>query len=213
MKNIGGDKHDAHYRYKRNIIEIEYQQKQGGLTCVKNMDLIQKQLGMPDEFITAFYKKVKKKGHGMLSPGLYRGSIDIDLLEKMLEKMIVKFVLCPKCGNPEWAAGPRCPACGHTDGQSVAKESTQTTSQDPVESIAELTETMTITSAKPVAMIVGLMKDLYEKRLDPDLPTIDYTRINLLLDMAWKMETTEEFHKLREEAREYIGDAVPVKTN
>lgn len=113
-KNIGGDSDDPFYRYKRNIIEIQHSNKKGGITAITNMDIIQKQLKIPNKFVTAFYKKVKKTGKGMLKPGVFRGNVNVEELEKILDEMIEKYVLCPTCHLPEWN-GSRCAVCGHAN--------------------------------------------------------------------------------------------------
>ena len=111
MKNIGGDSNDPFYRYKRNIIEVEYNQRKGGTTVITNLDLIQSQLKMPDSFIKSFFKKIKKTGKAMTQKGVFRGTITVDEFEAILEYMIQKYVLCPQCKLPEWD-GSHCAACG-----------------------------------------------------------------------------------------------------
>ncbi|MHC4559627.1 MAG: hypothetical protein ACYS80_20225 [Planctomycetota bacterium] len=111
-KNIGGGSNDPFYRYKRNIIEVEYNRRKGGTTTITNMALIQGQLHMPDTFTKAFYKKIKKTGKAMTSPGTFRGEIQVSEFEAILEAMIAKHVLCPRCRLPEWD-GNSCAACGH----------------------------------------------------------------------------------------------------
>ena len=58
--NIGGDKNDPFYRYKRDVIQIEFNTKKGGTTTILNMDTICKQLNAPSEFKKSFYKKYKE---------------------------------------------------------------------------------------------------------------------------------------------------------
>lgn len=113
--NIGGNSNDIYYRYKRDIISIVTINKQGGLTEITNMEKIQRQLQVPDEFVVKFYRNIKKRGKSMVRPGVIRGEISVRELEKILEKMIVKYVLCPKCKLPEWNREV-CNACGFRDG-------------------------------------------------------------------------------------------------
>ena len=112
-KNIGGGSNDPFYRYKRSIIEVTYSKKKGGTSTITNMDTIQNQLKMPIEFVAAFYKKIKKTGKAMTSPGVFRGKLDIAFFEGILDAMISKYVLCPKCTLPELVQGV-CQACGHS---------------------------------------------------------------------------------------------------
>jgi translation initiation factor 2 beta subunit (eIF-2beta)/eIF-5 len=191
MKNIGGDAHDTHYRYKRNIIQVKALNKQGGLTQIVNMDTIRKQLGMPKEFVSAFFKKIKKKGHGVISPGVFRGTVSVAECEKVLEKMIVKFVLCPNCGNPEWAAGPSCPACGHNQGDKLGskKKVRSETKVEPI-SVESMTKTMSMKRDldNPEHALADLMHTLYDRR-----EGLENTQtLDRLLDKCWDTKATPE---------------------
>lgn len=112
LKNIGGDPNDPHYRYKREVIQLVVSKK---ITTILNIDAIVRQLKMPAGFTTSFYKRLQKKfGMPMLKPGVFKCSnLTVKGCENVLEKMIKKYVLCPKCDNPEWRSQKHCPACGH----------------------------------------------------------------------------------------------------
>ena len=111
-KNIGGDSHDSFYRYKRSVIEVKYGKKKGGTTEIMNMHHIQAQLGVPEGFVKKFYKVVKKTGKAMTKSGVFRGTIEVEFFEEVLDAMIQKYILCPQCGSPEWRS-TRCDACGY----------------------------------------------------------------------------------------------------
>lgn len=186
-KNIGGDPNDLHYRYKRDIIETIHTNKKGGQTTLTNINtIIKNQLKMPSQFVTAFYKQIKKKGHAMIDKGVFRGTIQVSEFEKILEKMIKKFVLCPKCGNPEWAGGPTCPACGYGR------------QHQEVLSVSELTEKMDMKDGDSnESKITELMHTLYDER---EKTTDDERRrlIDTVLDRMWVVNKSSDAQKIME---------------
>ena len=187
-KNIGGDSNDPHYRYKRNLIEVVYIDKKGGLTKLENIEtIIIKQLKMPAEFVTAFYKNVKKKGTAMTESGVFRGRIPGAKFEKILDSMIKKFVLCPKCGNPEWAGGPTCPACGY--GGSSSSSAT-------VERVEDMVSTMSLESNESDREISKTMNKLYDIRHRLIHNGEDTASCDKVLDFAWVTDDLDKFNKL-----------------
>lgn len=112
--NVGGNKDDCFYRYKRDRIKIKYINKKGGLTQILNMDKVCSDMKVPDRFVNAFYKKVKKQGYAMIKPGVFRGTVNKEVFEKVLEDMINKYVLCKGCKLPEknWEKKV-CQSCGN----------------------------------------------------------------------------------------------------
>jgi translation initiation factor 2 beta subunit (eIF-2beta)/eIF-5 len=209
--NIGGDKNDSFYRYKRSLIEVKTLSKQGGLTQITNMDEILKQLQMPKEFSTAFYKQIKKKGNNMISPGVFRGDIPVKTFEDILEYMIDKYVLCPRCRLPEWR-GESCNACGYVKGQLLKKEVEELTedcwckprnpfcrkceehakTRTPVDNcpgVIESLKTLSLTEEKgetDEAKLVAQMKRWYDDRENRLNQGLDVKEIDKLLDSAWR---------------------------
>ena len=108
--NIGGDfnKGDDFYRYKRNIVEVIWENINGIQTRIKNLELIAKQLGIPPELLT---KYLQKKIGASITGNTIKGKIEVDTIEKHFEQYIKNYVLCPKCRLPEWT-GKLCKACG-----------------------------------------------------------------------------------------------------
>ena len=84
--NIGKDKQDPFYRYKRDPISITYNKKKGGTTSINNMPTIARQLKVPGEFTEKFYKLIKKSGKPMIADGIFKGRLDIAELELVLER-------------------------------------------------------------------------------------------------------------------------------
>lgn len=109
--NIGGSSDDAFYRYKRDVIAISKAGK--GMWKISNIDFICKQLKVGAEFAEKLYAEIKRRGIAMIGRGNFRGVISVSELEKIINKLIDKYVLCPKCKLPEWN-GQFCGACGET---------------------------------------------------------------------------------------------------
>ena len=186
MKNIGGDKNDVFYRYKRNTIQTEKIDKQGGLTKITNMQCIQRQLGVGKDFISLFYKAIKKTGHPQVSTGVFRGNIPVDVLENILEKLIQEHVLCPKCKLPEWNKEV-CKACGYCKDDESKKAKLKkskkklTKQQVELESDADdnKTETQEIVNDNK-------LKDLYKERETRIEKGLDCKEIDNLINKFWK---------------------------
>lgn len=170
--NIGGNSNDIYYRYKRDIITITSINKQGGLTEITNIESIRRQLQVPDEFVNKFYKNIKKLGKSMVKPGVIRGDISVKELEKILEKMIIKYVLCPKCKLPEWDREV-CNACGFRNGVTEEKEK-----KGKILPISNLIETNNINNK-------SIMIQLYDKRDELKSLGEDISEIDNLIDRRW----------------------------
>lgn len=186
--NIGGDSADVHYRYKRDQIETQFLNTKGGITSITNFDIILKQLKMPQEFAVAFYKKVKKTyGLAQLNPGQFRGVLTINQLEKILNKMIKKYVLCVNCGLPEITKGI-CLACGYSGSSSTEHPGIGGREQTPAQSVQTIKDIITITAMQS-----------YENNINPSLKLVhhlyDLYRVNetdglnKALDDFWKIHT------------------------
>lgn len=119
--NIGGDSSDQYYRYRMPKLETSFENKNGGTTVIKNIDLIAEKLGRSVKLISKFISKSigcsakVKKGKGLLIIGKW----DDNKLNSLIQDYINKFVLCPGCGNPEtdWIEKKKsitlnCRACG-----------------------------------------------------------------------------------------------------
>lgn len=111
--NIGGNSNDLNYRYKRNLLEVVYENAKGVQTKIHNLERVAKQLNVSSEKITTF---LKKQMGVSITLNLLKGRFTVQDLEKQLEKFIKVYVLCPKCTLPEWN-GESCNACGHTSGK------------------------------------------------------------------------------------------------
>lgn len=108
--NIGGDESDFSYRYKRDIIEVKYENKNGSQTKITNLEIISKQLHVKVEELQGCFKKniASSYHHDTIN-----GKMEIKELEVILEKFIHKYVLCPICKYPE-LDDDICRSCGYT---------------------------------------------------------------------------------------------------
>ena len=119
LVNIGKNKDDIFYRYKRDKIILE---KRGNKTEIKNILAIQKQLKVSDKLLEKFYRAIKKNGYAMIKTPLsttngvmrvFRGDLKLELVEAILEEFIKRYVLCKRCGLPELHEGSGvCQSCG-----------------------------------------------------------------------------------------------------
>lgn len=112
---------DQTFRYKRDVIEIQIQNSNGGVTKLINIETICTQLGCELDSILKFLKK--KTNTSMIQKnGIFLKKTEtIDDLEKFIEEYIKSEILCPKCNNPEFnlettkkSLTKTCKACGHS---------------------------------------------------------------------------------------------------
>jgi translation initiation factor 2 beta subunit (eIF-2beta)/eIF-5 len=199
MINIGGDLHDSHYRYKRNQIQISTVNQKGGITKIMNMEHICKQLKTPIEFMTAFYNRVKKTlGRTMIQSGSFRGVLTVEELEKILNIMIKKFILCPQCKLPEWDR-QICKACGYQKSDAVKKRESD---KEDVISIADMTKPQVNEEFNLEFKISDLMKKLYDLRISErkDIKDIDF-----VINKLWSVTDVEEYKKMEKYICNKIG--------
>lgn len=118
--NIPKSINDPSYRYKRDIIKIEIQNSNGGITKLSNIEIISNQLGCQVNDILKFLKK-KINTSTIEKNGIFLKKIETqDNIEKIIEDFIKIEILCPKCNNPEFnvESGKKiikiCKACGHS---------------------------------------------------------------------------------------------------
>jgi translation initiation factor 5 len=114
--NIPKSKTDPTYRYKRDQIDITVQNIKGGITKINNLDVIAKQLCDETSFIIKFLKKKTNTSITDNEKGILINKVEkVDNLEEYLEEFIQKYILCPKCSNPEFTFDKStriCKACG-----------------------------------------------------------------------------------------------------
>lgn len=99
------------YRYRRSRISVTHTQFRGGTITVDNLATIARELQIDQQVLAKEFNKRVKKELGVNGPN-YPGHITAEQLDQVLQKIIERSVLCPKCRLPEWS-GKQCSACGH----------------------------------------------------------------------------------------------------
>lgn len=124
--NIRRDVQDAFYRYKMPRLQSKIEGKGNGIkTVVPNMVDIAKALHRPPSYITKFFGAelgALSTCDDKAAKYIVNGAHDAEKLQCILDAFIKKFVLCPKCDNPETVISVSkkdgtvfrtCQACGH----------------------------------------------------------------------------------------------------
>lgn len=101
--NIGGNSNDMFYRYRMPKLELIFENKKGGITIIKNIDIIAEKLERPVKMIGKYISKnIGCSAKVKLNKGMILiGKWDDDRLNNIIQQFINKFVLCPECSNPE----------------------------------------------------------------------------------------------------------------
>lgn len=119
------DNHDPHYRYKMPKLTAKVEGNGNGIkTVLTNITAVARSLGRPASYPTKYFG-CELGAQTQMQDDLYivNGSHDPDRLLNLLYAFIKRFVLCPKCSNPETdlcvsASGvinQKCNACGHAN--------------------------------------------------------------------------------------------------
>lgn len=124
MKNIGGDNNDATYRYKMPLLVTKVEGRGNGIkTVLVNMTDIAKALCCDPAYPTKYFGftlGTQSKYSPDTERAVVNGQHDQPDLDKILDKFIEKFILCPTCKLPEIKMKVKknniiidCMACGH----------------------------------------------------------------------------------------------------
>jgi len=122
--NIGGDAHDASYRYKMPVLITKVEGRGNGIkTVIVNMVEVSKALHIDPAFTTKFfgYEFGAQSRFSMKDDGraVVNGKFDTKTMQDKLEQFLALFILCPGCGLPEIKMKVRkdikidCAACGY----------------------------------------------------------------------------------------------------
>jgi translation initiation factor 2 beta subunit (eIF-2beta)/eIF-5 len=114
--NIPKSNDDPTYRYKRDKIEIEIHNNNGGMTKLNNIEIISNQIGCELDEILKFIKK-SINVNLIQKNGIFIRKIETqNNIEEKIEDYIQKEILCKKCKNPEFIKEKNkkiCKACGN----------------------------------------------------------------------------------------------------
>lgn len=190
MVNIGGNPNDANHRYKRERIELERVNRQGGMRHITNLRKIIGQLSQTSINVGAFeqeyYDRVKRTGLRVSSDKWFKGDITVEKLEEILNGMIKEIILCPKCGLPEWDH-QYCRSCGHIKKKKTKKRST-THEEDGDE------EKKAAPCLIEAVKVMNQMYTLYAKRCESttSLTSIDWNLMEKCMDKFWEISNDNE---------------------
>lgn len=113
---------DPHYRYKMPKLTAKVEGSGNGIkTVITNMVAVAKSIDRPPSYPTKYFGcELGAQVTMNLDQFVVNGSHDPEKLLSLLYSFIKKFVLCPKCNNPETTLtikndkiGQKCIACGH----------------------------------------------------------------------------------------------------
>jgi len=192
--------HEPGYRYKREVIKVIHENFKGAVTRVVNLTTIAKQLqATAADLETGFVKAVKKSlAISTCGPLTFPGHRSAAELDAVLQTMVERFVLCPVCVLPEWNR-VRCAACGYTPGKKSKGDPLPVAEKG--ESVAAITECQEVHGDAPwVSDIAAYMHKLYDRRqeLSVSMQKGDLEKVNRHLDMCWKIETEQQWKKLKQ---------------
>ena len=191
LVNIGGDPNDVNYRYKRNSIEMDRVNRNGGMRRIQNLGVILKQLTTSslnlDEFEIEFYARVKRRGTRVLDGGWFKGDVSVKDLERILNDMISEIILCPRCKLPEWD-NQYCKSCGH-----MRPKKTRKKNRKEVKEPEEEEEVVAIEGCSPLQTAVEIAKQLYDMRANGTSSEL----IDKGLDLFWTIDPQDDATHLK----------------
>lgn len=140
--NINRSVTDMFYRYKMPKIIVKVEGKGNGIkTRIVNMSEIAKALDRPPSYPTKYFGcelGAQTTIDHKTDKYIVNGSHTSDKMQDMLDGFIQKFVLCPKCENPETtltvhkqSISQRCMACGERGQLKVVHRLTQYIYKNP----------------------------------------------------------------------------------
>jgi translation initiation factor 2 beta subunit (eIF-2beta)/eIF-5 len=115
---IGTGIQDPFYRYKMPLALLEVVKQR---TSFVNANDVAKSLHINSQFLCS-YLKIKLSRQIKLNEDIIdiNGTIEADVIQKLIEQLVDKYVLCPICRLPELRYKKSaniqidCDACGHT---------------------------------------------------------------------------------------------------
>ncbi|CAF4609748.1 unnamed protein product [Rotaria sp. Silwood1] len=128
MINVNRQTNDMFYRYKMPKLTAKVEGTGNGIkTVLVNVSAIAKALNRPPTYVTKFFGcelGAQVQMNGKEDRYIVNGAHDCEKLQNLLDGFIKRFVLCPKCDNPETKLSVRkrnggeihqvCAACGHS---------------------------------------------------------------------------------------------------
>lgn len=127
MINVNRQTNDMFYRYKMPKLIAKVEGTGNGIkTVLVNITPVAKALGRPPSYVTKFFGcelGAQTQMYAKDDRYIVNGAHDCEKLQNLLDGFIKRFVLCPKCENPETTLSVRkraggeihqlCKACGY----------------------------------------------------------------------------------------------------
>lgn len=146
--NINRSVTDMFYRYKMPKVIVKVEGKGNGIkTRIVNMSDIAKALDRPPSYPTKYFGcelGAQTTVDAKTDKYIVNGSHTADKMQDILDGFIQKFVLCPKCENPETVLNvlksnisQRCMACGDRGVIKIVHRLTQFIQKNPPNAVAE----------------------------------------------------------------------------
>lgn len=210
--NIPKSVTDQFYRYKRDIIIIEYIHKNGVQTKLSNIDVIAKQLKVDIKDITSYFKK--KLGVSLIQNIRIQGQIELKVLENNLEKYIEKYILCKNCRLPE-LNDMDCKACGYSNIK------TNKVGRDKFEDIAndekmDILEVQQFANKKDIeSSTCKIMHRLYDTRDKyinkyDEISRLIVQKLEIILEQCWKCITEDQLLRIKNKIKKLNNE---IETN
>lgn len=205
---------DTFYRYKREVVRLVPEHKNGIQHRLANLENIARQLKVEHEDLIRHLRK-HLKCH--ISNGVIPGKMEVPTVEAALEVYIVEHVLCPKCQLPELVTrhgDTKCNACGNSKeanfeskkGSFKKVDSTSTSDDMDMEPSPEDSGSTSLD-----IKTCNIMHQIYDLRdhyidgpgaRDPIAPVI-IQRAEELLKKCWNCKTEEEYKKIKKRIAEF----------
>lgn len=215
--DIGGNGKDPHWRYKRDMIQVRYESKNGSQTRIENLFEVAQQLNHHRKDTVTTIKIIKKiisKLKRQLSTTVLttpkilsnsldsvtiRGKIEVDTIERIINTFVSKFILCPKCKYPEWNHEKQsCDACG-------ACGATSLEARDEFKTLSSVASVKGKEVTNDVNDEIGsFMKTLYLARDDASKDATFHKTIDDIICKSWDCESRRELKLLKQEFKNLL---------
>jgi translation initiation factor 5 len=185
--HIGGDVNDVFWRYKRDQIRVQHYKTNGSETKLLNLSEIAKSLKCSEDRLVQY---IKKNTGCTYANNRLRGLHSVQDIEKIIEKFVLRYILCPTCKLPELIKN-QCQACGNAHCHAQKEKEKEPLSKEPLslkESESQDKERKQAKElGKKVAKLMHLIYDLKNQEIR-----------DRLLTQAWQVQTEPEYDQLQQ---------------
>ena len=187
---------EANFRYRRETIRVVHERFAGAVTRIDNLGTIAKQLQCPiKELEYGLVKAVKKTlGLNTCAQLTFPGTRDAVQFDNILQNLIERFVLCPKCELPEYQRN-HCAACGYTGGKDKKKKQKDKKDKSRDEDKDDHEED--VQEKDWIVDLSTCMNKLYDHRHRLFEANLDSREVDCLLDKCWVVASPKEWNSLK----------------